>query len=178
MAELATIARPYAKALFSLEPTDCIAWPALVEELSEFVRLPGVFSIASSPNVSRQQVINLLLSALKSPEKDSSAVKNFVQILVQNHRVQLLPEISAQLNALKNEREGTDDVIIKIAFIPDHQSLNNLVAALERKFHRKLRPTVKIEPELIGGLRVTIGDKVLDISVQAQLAAMQLALTA
>ena len=57
-------------------------------------------------------------------------------------------------------------------------TLNDLVASLERKFSRKLVPTVKLDPSLIGGVRVKVGDEVLDTSVRARLAAMQAALTA
>ncbi|MEJ2769312.1 F0F1 ATP synthase subunit delta [Mycetohabitans sp. B46] len=182
MAELATIARPYAEALFGVASTDRAAdlatWSALVQELAQVARLPEVLSIVSSPKVGRQQVVDLLLAALKSSVKDSPAAKNFVQMLVENHRVQLLPEIAAQFDALKNAQEGAADVTIESAFALDEQSLADLVAALERKFQRKLKPTVKLEPALIGGVRVTVGDEVLDTSVRARLAAMQTALTA
>jgi F-type H+-transporting ATPase subunit delta len=179
MAELATIARPYAEALFGVaEAGDIAAWSTLVQELAQVARLPEVLSVATNPKVSRAQVSDLMLAAVKSPLKDNAPAKNFVQMLVDNHRLPLLPEIATQFEELKNAREGAADVLIVSAFPLDSEPLNDLVASLERKFKRKLKPTVEVDPSLIGGVRVTVGDEVLDTSVRARLASMQTALTA
>jgi len=179
MAELATIARPYAEALFSVaEGGDLSAWSALVQELGQVARLPELVSVASSPKVSRAQVVDLLLAAAQSSLKDSPQAKNFVQMLVDNHRIALLPEIAEQFEALKNEREGAADAEIVSAFPLNGADLESLVSGLERKFKRKLKPTVEVDSSLIGGVRVTVGDEVLDTSVRARLASMQAALTA
>jgi len=179
MAELATIARPYAEALFRVaESGDVAAWSALVQELAQVARLPEVLSIATSPKVSRVQVCDLLLAAVKSPLKDNAQAKNLVRMLVDNHRLQLLPEIAAQFEELKNAREGAADALIVSAFPLDGAQLDDLVASLDRKFKCKLKPTVEVDPSLIGGVRVTVGDEVLDTSVRARLASMQTALTA
>lgn len=179
MAELATIARPYAEALFGVaEGGDLAAWSALVQELGQVARLPEVMSIASSPKVSRAQVVDLLLAAAQSPLKDSPQAKNFVQMLVDNHRLSLLPEIAVQFDELKNAREGAADALIVSAFPLQEAQLADLVASLTRKFGRKLKPTVEVDPSLIGGVRVTVGDEVLDTSVRARLADMRTALTA
>ena len=179
MAELATIARPYAEALFRVaESGDVAAWSALVQELAQVARLPELASVASSPKVGRAQVADLLLAAVKSPQKDSPQAKNFVQMLVDNHRLALLPEISVQFDELKNAREGAADALIVSAFPLEGAALTDLVASLERKFKRKLKPVVEVDDSLIGGVRVTVGDEVLDSSVRARLASMQTALTA
>lgn len=178
MAELATIARPYAEALFGVaEAGDIAAWSTLVQELAQVARLPEVLSVATSPKVSRTQVSDLLLAAVKSPLKDNAQAKNLVQMLVDNHRLQLLPEIATQFEALKNAREGAADATIVSAFPLEGAQLNDLVANLERRFQRKLKPAVEVDPSLIGGVRVTVGDEVLDASVRARLASMQTALT-
>lgn len=179
MAELATIARPYAEALFSVaEGGDLAAWSALVQELGQVARLPELMSVASSPKVSRAQVVDLLLAAVKSPLTASPQAKNFVQMLVDNHRLSLLPEIAVQFEALKNAREGAADALIVSAFPLQEAQLADLVASLTRKFGRQLKPTVQVDASLIGGVRVTVGDEVLDTSVRARLASMQAALTA
>jgi F-type H+-transporting ATPase subunit delta len=179
MAELATIARPYAEALFAVAQTgDVNAWSALVQELAQFASLPEVESIATSPKVSRAQVVELVLVAVQSPLKDDAQAKNFVQMLVDNHRLPLLPDIATQFDALKNAHEGAADAVIVSAFPLEGQQLNDLVATLERKFKCKLKPTVQVDASLIGGVRVTVGDEVLDTSVRARLASMQTALTA
>jgi len=179
MAELATIARPYAEALFRVaEAGDLAAWSNFVEELAQVARLPELLSVATSPKVSRDQVSDLLLSAVQSPLKDSSQARNFVHMLVDNHRLPLMNEIAVQFDELKNAREGAADALIVSAFPLEGDQLNDLVASLERKFQRKLKPTVEIDPSLIGGVRVTVGDEVLDTSVRARLASMQTALSA
>jgi len=180
MAELATIARPYAEALFRVAETgDLAGWSTFVEELAQVARLPEVETVASSPKVSREQITDLLLAAVNSPLAQSSAqAKNFVRMLVENHRLPLLPEIAVQFDELKNAREGAADAHIVSAFPLEGAQLNDLVASLERKFERKLKPIVEIDQSLIGGVRVTVGDEVLDTSVRARLASMQTALTA
>lgn len=179
MAELATIARPYAEALFGVaEGGDVAAWSALLQELAQVARMPEVLSVATSPKVSRAQVVELLLAAVKAPGKNAPEAKNFVQMLVDNHRLALLPEVAAQFEELKNAREGAADALIVSAFALDGQPLAELVANLERKFKRKLKPTVKVDASLIGGVCVTVGDEVLDGSVRARLTGMQSALTA
>ncbi|WP_255213879.1 ATP synthase F1 subunit delta, partial [Burkholderia pseudomallei] len=90
----------------------------------------------------------------------------------------LLPEIAEQFEALKNAREGAADVQIVSAFPLEGAQLAELVTSLERKFKRKLKPAVEVDSSLIGGVRVTVGDEVLDTSVRARLAGMQAALTA
>jgi F-type H+-transporting ATPase subunit delta len=179
MAELATIARPYAEALFRVAVGgDIAAWSTLAQELAQVAQLPEVLSVASSPKVSRAQVCELLLAAVKSPLASSAEAKNLVQMLVENHRLVLLPEISAHFDELKNAREGAADAYIASAFPLEDGQLSSLVSSLERKFGRKLKPTVEVDSSLIGGVRVTVGDEVLDNSVRAQLASMQTALTA
>src|ERR1700761_5131470 len=152
MAELATIARPYAEALFGVaEAGDIAAWSTLVQELAQVAHLPEVLSIATSPKVGRAQVVDLVLAAVKSPLKDDAQAKNLVQMLVDNHRLQLLPEIATQFEALKNAREGAADATIVSAFPLEGAQLNDLVANLERRFQRKLKPAVEVDPSLIGG---------------------------
>lgn len=178
MAELATIARPYAEALFGVaEAGDVAAWSTFVAELAQVAAVPDVLSISSSPKVSHAQVADLLNSAVQSPLKNSAEAKNFVQMLIANRRLELLPEIGAQFEALKNAKEGAADALIVSAFPLEGAQLNDLVASLEHKFKRKLKPTVEIDKSLIGGVRVTVGDEVLDTSVRARLASMQVALS-
>ena len=182
MAELATIARPYAEALFRVtQQSDPAAWSGWLRALAQTARLPEVLSLASDPKVSRAQVGELLLAALSSasvrPPVEQTA-QQFVQTVVDNHRLAALPEISAQYDTLKNVRDGAADASIVSAFPLDGQLLAELVAKLEQRFGRRLKPLVTVDASLIGGVRVTVGDEVLDTSVRAQLARMQTALTA
>ena len=88
------------------------------------------------------------------------------------------PEVAAQFTALVNGSSGVSDAQIESAFPIDGAQLAEVVASLEKRFARKLNASVTVVPELIGGIRVTVGDEVLDTSVKARLEQMKLALTA
>jgi F-type H+-transporting ATPase subunit delta len=175
MAELATIARPYAEALFRVAKAgDLSAWSNLVFEMALVADIPEVKALFGNPKVSKQVISDIFLSVLKSP--NNNEVKNFINMLVQNNRMTLLPEIGVQFHALKNAQEGAADAEIISAFELSDQQVNELLATLEKKFNRKLHPTVTIDKALIGGVRVVVGDEVLDTSVRAKLQQMHAAL--
>ena len=175
MAELATIARPYAEALFRVAKSGNIAaWSDLVSEMAAVAAHPDVKAFAANPKLSDKQVAETFLSLVKS--NVTPEAKNFVGMLVENGRLALLPEIAAQFFALKNASEGAADAEIASAFALTDAQVKDLVATLEKKFGRKLNPTVTVDSALIGGVRVTVGDEVLDTSVRAKLQKMYVAL--
>lgn len=175
MAELATIARPYAEALFRVAKSGNInAWTDLVSEMAAVAAHPDVKSFASNPKLSDKEVVDTFLSLLKSSVTPEA--KNFVVMLVENGRLALLPEIGEQFQALKNASLGAADADITSAFQMTDAQVKDLVATLEKKFGRKLNPTVTVDASLIGGVRVAVGDEVLDTSVRAKLQKMYTAL--
>lgn len=177
MAELATIARPYAEALFQVAGKgDLVQTSEQLDALAAVAADPQVRGFADNPKVTREQVFDLISSLFKSGLSDS--IKNFLRAVIDNKRLSALTEIAAQFHTLANARSGVSDATVYSAFPIDASQLNELVEALERRFARKLNATVLIEPELIGGVRVVVGDEVLDTSVRARLAQMKLALTA
>jgi F-type H+-transporting ATPase subunit delta len=177
MAEFATVARPYAEALFRVAQTgDMAAWSNLASELGQLGAHPDVLAFASNPNVSEAQVADVFASLVKSPL--SAEAKNFIAMLIENRRIPLLPEIAAQFAMLKNAQEGAADAVIHSAFEISAAQVAALVQSLEKKFGRKLNPTVTVDPSLIGGVRVVVGDEVLDTSVRAKLQQMHVALAA
>ena len=99
-------------------------------------------------------------------------------MLVEGERVTLLPQIAAMFDTLKNEAEATARATIESAFALTDAQLAELQGALEKRFGKKMETTVIVNPDLIGGARVTVGDAVLDGSVQAKLAAMHAQLRA
>lgn len=182
MAELSTIARPYAEALFAAAKSGGTldAWVAVTDELAALVRHPQVAEVVADPKLGDGQVLDLLTGLLKSklPEGANNAGKNFLQMLVENDRLAALPEIARQFRQLKNESEGVADCLIESAFPMSDAQVSDLLAALSKKFGLKLKPEVRVDAALIGGVRVTVGDHVLDTSVKTRLAQMQAALTA
>jgi F-type H+-transporting ATPase subunit delta len=177
MAELATVARPYAEALFRVAQNgDMAAWSGIVSELAQIGANPDVQAFAGNPNVTHAQLADTIASLVKSPLNPEA--KNFIAMLAENGRINLLPEIAAQFTVLKNAQAGAADATIYSAFELSADQLNSVVATLEKKFGRKLNPTVEVDPSLIGGVRVVVGDEVLDTSVRAKLQQMQNALVA
>lgn len=177
MAELATIARPYAEALFRVaQGGNLRAWSDAVAEMAAVAALPEVNELSSNPLLSDAQIAETFLSVLKS--SISAEAKNFVNALVENGRLVLLPEIAEQFKQLVNAQQGRADADICSAFPMESAQVADLVAALEKKFGRKLNPSVTVDPSLIGGVRVVVGDEVLDTSVRAKLQQMQTALAA
>jgi len=177
MAELATIARPYAEALFQVARAgDLNQWTAQVDELAAVASNEQLRQFAENPKVSGDQVFNLITSVVKVPLSDTA--KNFLRTLIDNDRLAALPEIVAQFHVLKNAQSGVADAKVFSAFPLDAAQLDELVSSLEKRFGRRLLATVEVDPELIGGVRVVVGDEVLDTSVRARLERMKVALTA
>lgn len=175
MAEVATIARPYAEAVFSLADSagTLTQWSATLGKLAAVAADGEVQRLIGDPKVSGRQLVDLLLSVAGDAGAEA---RNFVSALVENKRVAALPSVRDIFETLKNEREGTVDTLIETAFPLDDGQLASLVADLEQRFKRKIRPQVTVDRELIGGVRVTVGDEVIDGSVRGKLAAIAIAL--
>ena len=135
-----------------------------------------VASALDNPRLDAAAKESLLLSI--GGDRFTGEARNFIRVLVEAERVSLLPEISAMFETLKNDAESTAKATIESAFELTDAQVDELRAALERRFGRKIEATVTVNPALIGGARVTVGDSVLDGSVQAKLAAMSAQLRA
>ncbi|CAM4085541.1 F0F1 ATP synthase subunit delta [Bordetella tumbae] len=174
MAELSTVARPYAEALFSAARDDKAglpAWADLIGELAQVADNTDVREAMSDPRLEDAQRVELFTGLIKT--QLPQAVRNFIELLVANDRLLLLPIIAKQFVALKNRHEGTAQAEITSAFELSDAQVKELVDALETKFGLKLSPSVTVDKSLIGGVRVAVGDQVLDTSVQAQLARLR-----
>ena len=176
MAELATIARPYAEALFKATRSDLGATSAWLEPIAEVASNAQLQEFAANPNTQAQQVFDVLAGVAKV--NLPAAGKNFLETVIDNGRINALPEIAAQFRALKNAQSGVSDALVQSAFPIDAAQLADVSALLEKRFGRKLNTKVELTPELIGGIRVVVGDEVLDTSVQARLQQMKTALLA
>jgi F-type H+-transporting ATPase subunit delta len=178
MAEPSTIARPYAEAVFKVaaEQGKLADWSAALADLSGVVANERIQAAIADPNFAPAKVAGLIISVLAG--RLSGDAENLVRVLAENGRLELLPGIRVQYEALKNEREGVLDVEVFTAFEMDSSQLADLAGRLERKTGRKVRARVTVDSSLIGGARIEIGDKVIDGSARAQLVALENALKA
>jgi F-type H+-transporting ATPase subunit delta len=177
MAENVTLARPYAEAAFQLakgSPADLVSWSEALEILSGITTDPVMDECIGNPQFNPAQLAQLYFEAAGG--KLNSDQQNFLHVLVDNNRLRVLPEIAVLFEKLKAEAEDVRHAEITSAFPLDDAALKILVAELERKFSCRIQATIKLDPELIGGVRMAVGDEVIDASVRGKLAAMAIAL--
>ena len=177
MAENVTLARPYAEAAFQLaqSSSDALAsWSDALAKLSVITARPEMAECIANPKVESSQLSQIYLEAAGG--KLTPDQQSFIGVLVENDRLVVLPEIAALFDDLKASAEGVKHAEITSAFPLDDATLKNIVAELETKFACRLKVTVKLDSELIGGVRMAVGDEVIDASVRGKLAAMAIAL--
>ena len=180
MAEIATIARPYAEALFKACSGGGVASVEAValwlDELAAIANNTQLRQFADNPKTHSAQVFDLVAGVAKETWNDQT--RNFLRAVIENNRLPVLPEIAEQFRTLMNVFSGSSDAVVFSPFALEGEALAELSQLLERRFARKLNIRVELEPELIGGIRVVVGDEVLDTSVKARLQQMKAALTA
>ena len=177
MAELATLARPYAEALFQVAAKGDLKQASVeLDALAAVATNPQLRQFADAPKSGDAQGFEVMTGVVKMPLSDAS--KNLLLTVIANGRLGVLPEIANQFHALVNQRAGVSDAVIYSAFPIESAQLADVVASLDRRFKRKLNATVQVQPELIGGIRVVVGDEVLDTSILARLEQMKAALAA
>src|SRR6266513_3392343 len=178
MAEPSTIARPYAEAVFKLADAAgrLREWSQMLAALAVVAQDERVLRAIRDPRLSDAKVAGLFISILAG--KLTADAENFARVLAENKRLELLPEIHSQYESLKNEREGVVEAEVQSAFELTEAQLADLIQRLEKKTGRKVRAQVSVDRELIGGVKVVLGDKVIDGSARAQLSALETALKA
>lgn len=177
MAEISTIARPYAEAIFAqAQATGTLEqWSSALNALAAAATTPELQNVFGDPHLSDAQLFELIVSAASRDGLFDEA-KALMRMLVDNGRVQILGAVRDQFEALKHAHEGVIDAQIVSAFPLDAAQQVALVADLEARFKRKVNPQVSVDPALIGGVTVAIGDEVVDASVRGKLAAMSVEL--
>jgi len=178
MAELATIARPYAEALFKAQASDLAGTAAWLDELAAVADNAQLQQFSDSPKVSDEQMFELISGVVQKQVALPVAGQNFLRLVIENRRLSVLPVVAQQYRVLMNSLGGTADALVYSAFPIDASALADLSATLEKRFARKLNVSVELDAALIGGIRVVVGDEVLDTSVKARLEQMKAALTA
>lgn len=181
MAEISTIARPYAEALLKAvkdneDLTLADRLLSALKVLNGIIADPQVREVANDPVLTSDQVYDLINGFLgKDVPKE---IQNLLKLVIENGRLDAIPQISKQFQQLLNQERKEAEVVIETPFPLSDNQLADLVKALTNKFPGlKLLPKVVLDKSLIGGVRVSVGDKVLDGTVKARLDEMQVALT-
>ena len=175
MAESLTIARPYAEAVFKIaaEQNALPAWSDLLQRLTAVLQRPEAVALIGDPALSATQISGVIAD---SAGQMSAEQRSFVGVLAGNERLSVLPEIAELFGKLRNEHEKVLDAQVSTAYPLSDAQTADLRATLESKYGRKVDVTVVLDPDLIGGVSIRIGDEVMDASVRGKLAQLAAAL--
>jgi F-type H+-transporting ATPase subunit delta len=163
-------ARRYAEALLALSPDDR-AIGALRASLDKLAPVFDRVTVAGlrDPSVPMKQRVDALTSALRG---EPDVVRSLLVLLLESDRIALVPQIALAFGDLVDRREGISKARITTAVPLKDAEQRELVKRLERESGRKLRATFAVDPTLIGGAKVQIGDHLIDSSVHAKLIAL------
>jgi F-type H+-transporting ATPase subunit delta len=177
MAELSTIARPYAEAAFRLarELKDLPGWTDALARLSSVVSRPEAQAVLGNPKLSAEQVAGLIGDTSGQLTEEQ---KNFVHLLAKNERLSVINEINSQFQVLLSTENGIVDAHVTSAYPLTEAQADDIRKTLEAKTGKKVKVTVSVDSDLIGGVAIRIGDEVTDLSVKGKLAQLQKALVA
>jgi len=176
MSEAITIARPYAQAAFeeAQKLSDLKGWAEALRSLAEAVCYPEVRAVVASPRVAKPQLESLMEGLLGGQVKAQQ--RNFIRILVDNQRLLVLPEIAAIFEALRAEAEKSVNVVVDSAFELSAAQQEKIIASLKARMGREIKLVCKVNKELLGGVVIRAGDKVIDGSARTRLGEMATAL--
>jgi F-type H+-transporting ATPase subunit delta len=176
MAELATVARPYAEATFraALEKGALGKVAEGLAVVAAIARDERMHSVLMNPKVSAAQKKEIFTSV--AGESLDDITRNLVSLLIDSHREALIGHITEQFEALKREHERVLSARITSAQPLTGEQRDDIVAALEKRYGKKVEAEMDVDPELLGGARVQIGDQVIHASVRDALAQMAAAL--
>lgn len=179
MAELLTLARPYAKAAFAYasEQNAIDTWSSALQLLDATVQDEAFSAYINRPELTPAEKVNAFVQILGA-ERTTVAISNFLTLLADNDRLALLPEISAEYELLKAQGNNAIDVVIESAFELTEQQKQLLVERLEQRFAKAVTATVQVNPSLIAGVVIHAGDQVIDDSALNKLEKMRTRLLA
>ena len=169
MSELATLARPYAAAVFKrAKETHATAnWSQSLAFMSAVLSDEEISVLVDNPKVSNERLSALMLDICQGQVDEEGA--NFLKLLVQNNRLTLAAAISKIFEEYKAESEGYVDVEVTTAYAFSKEEKQSFTSALEKKLSKKVHMNVTVDKSLIGGVLVRAGDRVIDGSIRGQL---------
>jgi F-type H+-transporting ATPase subunit delta len=176
MAEEITVARPYAEALYELanQGNALDRWSETLGFAASVAADPQMDKIIGNPKLTQTEQEHTFLTVCEG-RLDEQA-KSLVRLLLENHRISLLPTIAMLYEEFKAAHDGKVEASITTAFSLGEAEIKDLVDRLAAKYKRQIQPSVSVDPELIGGVRIVVGDAVFDASVRGQLEKMAFAL--
>jgi F-type H+-transporting ATPase subunit delta len=178
MAEISTIARPYAVAAYKLgkEQKSLNKWSEMLGFASGVVNDAQMKSYIEDPKVIAADLESAFLKVCGDKLNDNG--QNLIKILVEYGRLSVLPAITTAFEELKAFDEGVLEAQIIAAAKISAAETKDLVKRLEAKFGKKIEASVSVDPEIIGGIKIIVGDTVIDASVKGQLQNLAYTLTA
>jgi len=178
MAELTTLARPYAKAAFEFAFADknLSGWSKALKLLVEVAAEKSVQLMFDSPSMTAEQKASALAGVCGDKLDDKQ--KNFVSVLADNGRLSLLPELYELFELFKAQAESTVDVTLETAYDIDAKQLSELEGALKKNLARDVICQTKLNKDLLGGVVIRAGDTVIDASVRGRLSKLATAMNA
>ena len=178
MAEISTIARPYAVAAFKLakEQKALAKWSEMLSFATAVGKDAQLRAYIADPKVDSNILQDTFLKVCG--DKLNVNGQNLIKTLVEYGRLSILPAITSAFEDLKALDEGTLDAQIIAAAKPSAAEVKDLVIRLEAKFGKKVEATVSVDAELIGGIKIIVGDTVIDASVKGQLQNLAYSLSA
>ncbi|TXT26951.1 MAG: F-type H+-transporting ATPase subunit delta [Gallionellaceae bacterium] len=176
MAEAISVARPYTLAAFdqARKLGDLKGWSSLLQAAADAVSHPEVRTLIASPRVLKSQLEDLMLALAGS--EAGAAGQNFIRLLVESQRLILLPEIAAMFETMRAEAEKSVDVVVASAFELSEAQKQKIIAAMKNRMGREVRLSCEIDRELLGGIVIRAGDKVIDGSARSHLSGLASAL--
>ncbi len=165
MAELATLARPYAQAAYNFaQKSDSLPqWSDALHTAASVTADASFSGLIGDPRLSNDKLCQLLVEI--GGDGFTDHIKNFLGTIVENGRLKLLPEVAQEFDKLRNIAENRIEVEVVSAYVVKKDQQTLLIAALEKRFGKQVVLTTRTDKSLIGGLIIRAGDEVIDGSV-------------
>jgi F-type H+-transporting ATPase subunit delta len=172
MQEKLTIARPYAQAAFGYASAagDVAAWSSALHTLAAVVEHPQLRQLIKHPRVTNEQIQEILCELLGAQLDEKRT--NFIQTLLEADRMDLAPEIAQHFERHKAAAEGVVDVQVESAFELQEAEQKRIADAIRMRVRKDCVVTSTVNPELIGGAVIRVGDSVIDLSLRGRLRAL------
>ncbi len=169
MSELATLARPYAVAVFkrAKETDSAKTWSKNLAFLAAVLSDKSISGVIDDPKIGKSALLTLLLDICEGQIDQEGS--NFLKLLIENNRLGLITAITEIFETYKAEDEGSIDVDVSTAFAFTKESKQSFNTTLEKTFGKKINMKIAVDSSLIGGVLVRAGDQVIDGSVRGQL---------